>query len=329
MKKPVALITGIAGFAGSHLADELLSAGYNIYGTYLPDESLENINHFKKFIKLYKLDILNASKCKSVFSKINPDYIFHLAAFSSVGQSIQKENSCFKINIDGSINVFQAASNLKKLKKIIFISSSEVYGNFPKSVKVLKEDYPCKPISPYAISKLTGEHIARYYHKFHNLPICIARSFNHSGPKQNENFVISAFSKQIALIEAGKQKPIISVGDLSAKRDLSDVRDIVHGYRKMAEIGKPGEVYLLCSSSSISIKEVLKKLLSLSNCKIKVNIDKSRVRKNDIPVIKGSNAKAVKELDYKSRYPLITTLTDSLNFWRKKISENGLKATRS
>ncbi|MEA1980268.1 MAG: GDP-mannose 4,6-dehydratase [candidate division Zixibacteria bacterium] len=321
MSKKSALITGITGFVGSYLAEELLNNNFEVYGSYLPDESFENIAHLKS-LNLSKLDILNSSRCKIVIKKIKPDYIFHLAAFSSVGQSLKFEKECYKINVTGTSNIINGALELEKLKKFIFISSSEVYGLTANKFKSLKETHPVSPNSPYAVSKLIAEYACFANYKMFKFPAVVARSFNHTGPRQNINFAIPSFSKQIAEIEAGFSNPIIKVGDLSNFRDISDVRDIVKGYRKLALKGKNGEIYNLCSGKSQSLKNLLDILLSYSNTKISIKKDKSRFRKSDIPYLKGSKAKAVKELSYTSRYNLKTTLKDSLNYWRTKIADN-------
>jgi GDP-4-dehydro-6-deoxy-D-mannose reductase len=148
--------------------------------------------------------------------------------------------------------------------------------------------------------------------------VVIARSFNHSGPRQNDNFVIPSFAKQIAAIEAGRRQPVINIGDLSARRDLSDVRDIVHGYRLLAEKGRPGEVYHFCCGKAVAIKSILDSLLKLTSRPIKAKTDKRLLRKTDIPVLRGSNRRIVKELGYKTRYTLKDTLSDTLNYWREK-----------
>lgn len=318
MKNRKALITGIAGFAGSHLAQELLDNNYQLFGTYLKGESLENISQIKSRLTLLPLDITSEKSCIKVIERIKPNYLFHLAAFSSVGLSFGREEETYKINIFGTLNLLKANLSNKHLKKFIFISSSDCYGN-TGSDKAIKETTRLNPRSPYAISKVTAEEISLYYHSNYKMPVVISRSFNHTGPRQNGNFVIPSFSRQIAEIEKGKKKPVMTVGDLSTKRDFSDVRDIVRGYRLMAEKGKVGEIYNLSSQKSVSIREILDILLSFSEKSIKVKTDKKKFRKNDIPVIKGSNYKAVKELGFKRRYTLKTTLKDSLNFWREKL----------
>jgi len=320
MKKPSALITGITGFAGSFLAEELLAHGYKVSGTVYNNEPTDNIAAVKKDLQLVALDILKAEKCRRAIKKIKPDYIFHLAAIASVGQSFHLERTTFKINFDGTLNMLEAARDHPGLKKFIFIGSAECYGIFEPKGKTLTEKQPFNPVSPYGVSKVAAELLTKYYTLHHHLPTGIARPFNHSGPRQNEHFVIPAFARQIALIEAERQGPVIKVGDLTPERDLSDVRDIVAGYRLIAEKGESGEVYQLSSGKAVSIKKVLDTLLKLSDKTIKVKTDKERLRKVDIPILRGSNRKAVQKLGFKLRYSLQDTLKDTLNYWRNQLA---------
>ncbi|MFZ5980567.1 MAG: GDP-mannose 4,6-dehydratase [Candidatus Zixiibacteriota bacterium] len=320
MKKPVALITGVTGFAGSFLAEELLAHGYDVAGTVYKNEPTDNIEAIKKDVCLAALDILKPDKCRRVINKIKPDYIFHLAAIASVGQSFRMERLTFDINWNGTLNMLDAAVTLNGLKKFVFVGSADCYGIFNPKDKTLTEEQPFDPISPYGVSKAGAEMTTRYYARHYQLPVGIARPFNHSGPRQNENFVIPAFARQVALIEAGKQGPVVEVGDLSPRRDLSDVRDIVRGYRLIAEKGASGEVFHLCSGKTVSIQKVLDTLLKLSTRTIKVKTDRTRLRKADIPILRGSNQKAVNKLGFTIRYTLQETLKDTLDYWRDQIA---------
>ncbi len=320
MRKKNAFITGIAGFVGSWLAEELLNHGYVVHGAVLAEEPLDNIAHLKSDLKLSKLDITNAAQCRRLLKKIAPDYIFHLAAFSSVGQSFAHDRAAYRINFDGTLNMLEAAADLSRIKKFLFTSSADCYGLFKPENKTLREDQPLNPISPYAISKVAAEHACRLFSRQGRLPVNIARSFNHAGPRQNENFVIPSFSRQIAAIEAGQREALMYVGGLTARRDLCDVRDIVRGYRLMAAKGKAGETYQLCSGRTLSIAQVLSRLLAMSTSRIRVRTDRSRIRKNDIPVLRGSNRKAVQELGFETRYKINITLRDTLDYFREKLS---------
>lgn len=320
MTKPSALITGIAGFAGSYLAEELLAHGYAVSGTMLKNESLENLDGIRKQIKLVTLDVSDAAACRKTIKRFRPDYLFHLAAMASVGKSFGAERATIRVNVEGTLNLLDACRVQRNLKKFILISSADAYGRQRVNGKALTESVPLEPISPYGISKAAAEYLVRYYHRVYETPAVIARSFNHTGPRQNDNFVIPNFCRQIAMIEAGQAEPIVRVGDLSARRDISDVREIVRGYRLLAENGKPGQVYQLCSGKAESIDRLLKMLLAMSERKIKVVKDKSRLRKADIPILKGSNRKAAREVGFKARIPLAETFEATLNYWRARVS---------
>ncbi len=316
-RKSKILITGIAGFAGSHLAELLLSHDYEIYGLIAPNEPTDNIRQIIKNLELKTVDITDQSRVSRIIKAIKPEYIFHLAAMASVGQSIQKERLTYQVNIFGSLNILESALSQKNtLKKLVFISSSDCYGIFSPANKLLKETQLLNPISPYGISKATMEYIAKYYFRQYNLPVVIARSFNHTGPRQSDIFVVPSFCRQIALISAGLNKPEMVVGDLTVKRDLSDVRDIVKGYYLAGIKGKSGEIYQFSSNRAISIEKLLKKLLKISPIDIKVIIDKKRLRKSDIPILKGSNSKARKDLGWIPQIRLEKTLQDTLQYWR-------------
>ncbi len=312
------VVTGVAGFAGSHLAELLLAKGYRVYGILAPGERLDNIRHIKNDLTLDRFDITKPARVDSYLRKIKPRYLFHLAAFASVGQSFRKERLTYDVNFTGSLNVFESAVGLTKLKRLVFIGSSECYGIFSPSGKLLTESQPLNPVSPYGISKAAGEFLAAYYARQYRLPVVIGRAFNHTGPRQSETFVVPSFCKQIAAIEAGHGRPVMKVGDLSVRRDLSDVRDVVGGYYLMAVRGKPGEVYQFSSGKAVAIKSVLEKLLHLSPVNIKVDTDTSRFRKADIPVLRGSNKKAYNQLQWRTQYRLQDTLHDTLEYWRDK-----------
>lgn len=325
-KRNRALISGIAGFAGSFLADLLLSEEYEVCGFLAPHESTENVDHIIREIKLERFDILNREKVSQFIKKTKPDYIYHLAAFSSVGQSFANERMTYDINFTGTLNMLEAATQLREaLKKLVFIGSSDAYGVFAPRGKTLTEEQPFNPISPYGISKVAAEYLTQYYRRQYNLPAVVIRAFNHTGPRQNEYFVVPSFCKQIAQIERGHSRPQIMVGDLSARRDIADVRDIVCGYYLAAQKGCSGDVYQLCSGQAVAVRTILDKLLKMATVKIKVNVDKSRFRKSDIPMLKGDNLKAKMQLGWHRRFGLDDTLRDTLQYWRERIKQRTQK----
>jgi len=261
--KRTAFVTGIAGFAGSFLAEELLTAGYRVHGAVMPGESLENLAAIESEVTLDRLDITNPKTCQTLIRRVKPHNIFHLAAFASVGRSFEDERRVFRVNVEGTLNMLRAARELTKLNRFMFVSSPDCYGLFRPKAKTLTEKDPLSPVSPYGISKTAAEQLCRLYFGKYGLPVVIARAFNHSGPRQSPDFVVPAFARQIALIEANRQRPSIAVGNLTARRDISDVRDIVRGYRLLVEKGQPGTICQLCSGRAVTMRSVLNKLLSL------------------------------------------------------------------
>lgn len=316
------VITGIAGFAGSHLAELLHSKGYRVFGLLAPGEKTGHLKTIKSELTLERFDIRNGDKVSRFIRRVKPQYIYHLAAFSSVGQSYRMVQSVYEINLFGTLNLFEAANNLPgKIKKVLFVSSADVYGVFSPKTKTLTENQPLNPISPYGISKAAGEYLSALYYRQHGLPIVIARAFNHTGPRQSDVFVVPSFCRQIAEIERGRKQPVILVGDLSSRRDLSDVCDIVRGYYLAVQKGQPGRVYQFCSGRAVSIKSVLSSIIGMSEYKIRVKTDKKRLRKTDIPCLRGDNKRAAKELGWHCRYKLNETIRDTLGFWRKRVLE--------
>lgn len=318
-QRPKALITGITGFAGSWLAEELQGLGYEVCGTVMPGESTDKIDHLKSDLRLSRLDITKPASVARLIAKLAPDYILHLAAFSSVGKSFQSERAVFDVNVGGTLNLLEAAHSDASLRAFLFVSSPDCYGLFKPPGKTLTEDQPLAPVSPYGISKAAADHMCRYYFRQYGLPVIVARAFNHTGPRQDPNFVAPSFARQIAQIEAGQRRPILRVGNLGARRDLTDVRDIVRGYRLLIERGQPGQVYQLCSGRAVAIEQVLKQLLRLSPIEIEIQTDSARMRPIDLPVLRGSNRKATSEVGFELRYKLKTTLFETLEYWRARV----------
>ncbi|MCH9032483.1 MAG: SDR family NAD(P)-dependent oxidoreductase, partial [candidate division Zixibacteria bacterium] len=283
------LVTGGAGFAGSHLLELLLEEGYKPFASVNSDESIENISHLKKSIEIIRCDVRNKKQVEKMISKVGPVWVFHLAAISSVGDSFDNDRLTYEVNFTGTLNLLESLRNSAMLQKFISIGSPDCYGIFSPHAKLLKEDQPLNPISPYGISKVAAENIARLNFRQQGFPAVFVRPFNHTGPRQADRFVIPSFCKQIAEIENGLRKPVLMVGDLSARRDLSDVRDIVSGYLLAAQKGQPGEIYHLSSGRAVAISTTLKTLLGLTEREIKVKVDPERLRPVDIPCLKGDN----------------------------------------
>ncbi len=312
-----AYITGICGFAGSWLAEELLACGYRVRGAALPGESDANLAHLGRKVAVDRFDITDPEACRRFVVKARPDYLFHLAAFSSVGRSFAQGGLTFRVNVFGTYHILEAVRGRKWLKKMVLVSSSDVYGPVGKKDLPLKPNHPLNPVSPYAQAKVAAEYLARTYADQYDVPVVTARSFNHSGPRQNPDFVIPAFCRKIVEAERFGKKTI-ATGNLSARRDISDVRDIVRGYRMLAEKGAAGKVYHLCRGRAYRIGDLLKRLIGLSDIHIEVTRDPALYRKTDIPALQGSFHATRKEIGWKPTIDIGKTLSDTLRYWRER-----------
>jgi len=316
-----ALIVGAAGFVGGYLIDELASNNYEVYATKLPNEFIDS-----KSCNVIDLDILIENDISAILEKICPDVIFHLAAQSSVALSWKKPALTLDINVRGSVNLLEATRNCKSkpssLKtKVILIGSGEEYGKVNKEENPINETNQARPGNIYAASKACQNMLGKIYADAYDMEVLMVRAFNHIGPGQSPDFVVSNFCKQTAEIEAGLVKPVINVGNLSAKRDFTDVRDIVRAYRLLSinGNGKKGETYNIGSGKAIEIKEILDIIISNSASKIEIEIDESRYRPVDVPVIEADIKKINDCTGWKPVIDLNLTITDTLQYWRSKI----------
>ena len=312
------LITGITGFAGSHLAEYALSKGTEVYGSMRWRSKTENIEHIKDKINLIECDLKDLSSVNALIEISKPDYIFHLAAQSFVHTSWHAPAETLSTNVLCQVNLLEAVRH-KRIDPIIQIAgSSEEYGLVYENEIPVKETNPLRPLSPYAVSKVAQDLLGYQYHKSFGLKIVRTRGFNHTGPRRGEVFVSSNFAKQIAEIEKGKNESVVKVGNLEAKRDFTDVRDMVKGYWLALENGKPGEVYNICSGKAWTIREVLDILLSKSKVSAKVEQDPERLRPSDVPILCGDNSKFSQETGWQPEIPFDKTLEDLLNYWRDR-----------
>jgi len=314
-----ALITGITGFVGSHLAEYLLSYGYEVYGLVRWRSRMENIETIRDRIVLLDSDIKDASSVKEAIRKIQPDQIYHLAGQSFVLSSFTIPAETFLTNVMGELNIFEAVREVKCETLILVAGSSEEYGLVYEKELPINETNPLRPLSPYAVSKVAQDLLGFQYFKSYGMKIIRTRAFNHTGPRRGEVFVTSNFAKQIAEIEKGKKEPVLWVGNLEAERDFTDVRDIVKGYHLALLKGEPGEVYNLCSGYAWKISKILEYLLSLSKVKLEIKTDPSRLRPSDVMRLLGDGNKFRRKTGWKSEIPLEKTMEDLLNYWRAKV----------
>lgn len=317
MKK--ALITGIAGFAGSHLAELLLDKGYEVYGITRPRSKADNIDHIKRKLHLEDADLMDSHSMYAVLTKIKPDYIFHLAAQSFVQTSWASPASTMEVNVVGTVHLFEAVRRAGIEPVIQIACSSEEYGLVKPEETPIKETNPLRPLSPYAVSKVAMDYLGFQYHQSYGMKIVRTRGFNHTGPRRGEVFVTSNFAKQIAEIEKGRSGPVIYVGNLEAKRDWTDVRDMVAAYLLSVQKCEVGEVYNICSEKTVQVGDMLEMLLSMSKVKITIKEDSERMRPSDVEILLGDCSKFRKATGWKAEIPFEQTVKDLLNYWRERV----------
>lgn len=317
---PRVLVTGVTGFAGSHLVDYMLTRGdCEIFGIQRWRSRTENIEHLKPGqITLLECDLRDATSTIDTVEKARPDLIFHLAAQSFVPTSWIAPTESLTTNVLAQVNIFEAVRRLGLKCRIQLACSSEEYGMvFPDEVPI-KETNPLRPLSPYAVSKVAQDMLGYQYWMSWKVDSVRTRGFNHEGPRRGPVFVASDFAKQIADIEKGRKPPVLSVGNLDAKRDFTDVRDMVRAYWLALEKCAPGEVYNICRGQCWTIRETLDMLLGMTKTKIDVRQDPARLRPSDVQILLGDNTKFVKATGWQPTIPFETTLRDMLEYWRSR-----------
>jgi GDP-4-dehydro-6-deoxy-D-mannose reductase len=310
------LITGISGFVGRHLVQHLLETVPNaeIHGVtqqQTPQDTSSATYH--------TLDLRDVQAVRDLLAKIQPEQIYHLAAQAFVPTSFEDPWDTLENNIRSQLNLILACLSQNMKPRFLVVGSAETYGMVKPEDIPIHEEIPLRPSSPYSVSKVAQDMMGLQYHISHQLPIIRVRPFNHTGPGQDERFVVPAFAMQIARIENGLQVPIVKVGDLSAERDFTDVRDVVRAYRLVVEQGVPGEVYNISSGASHSIQSVLDELCNQSTLPIKVETDPARMRPNAIPVLRGDATKLQKATGWQPAISFNQMLKDVLNDCRQRI----------
>lgn len=304
-----ALITGIDGFVGYHLYKLLLTQGIEVHGTTILED------YTNEEVTVHKMNLLDKANIKEVITKVQPDYIYHLAGQSAVGLSWKAPVLTMEVNVSGTINLLDVIRIQNKTCRTLIIGSSDQYGPVTPEMCPIKESKSLNPVSPYGISKCTQEQMAKLYTQAYDMDIVMVRAFNHIGPMQGINFVIADFASKIVAIEKGAE-PVLKVGNLAAYRDFTDVRDIVKGYTLLMTKGHKGEVYNIGSGKGIQIQEVLDALLSLAQVSIKVEIDTKKLRPIDVPKVECDNRKLKNHTGWTIANDIHQTLKDTLDYWR-------------
>jgi len=317
-----ALITGVTGFAGSHLADYLIThTDLEVFGTDISSND-RNIAHIKGDIDFVLGDMSQPDVASHVLAETKPDYIFHLAAQAFVPVSWRDPWQTLANNIRAQLNILQALVETAARPRVLIAGSADEYGMITPDELPISEATPLRPYSPYAVSKIAQDMLGYQYYASHDLPIVRVRPFNHIGARQSPAFVTSDFAKQIAEIEAGWHEPELKVGNLEAKRDFTDVRDMVRAYHLALEHGEAGDVYNLGAERAYSIREVLDMLLGMSEAEIEVVPDQSRLRPSDVPVVVCDCSKFRRRTGWLAEVSLRESLRDVLHYWRDRVAED-------
>jgi len=288
-----ALVTGASGFVAGWLRRHLEACGDEIVPV---DESI---------------DIADGPALTAKVVASAPDVIYHLAAFSHVGQSWEEPRETFRVNAVGTLELLHAAMACVVPPRVLLVGSAEVYGSVTAADLPLTEASPLRPVSPYAASKVAAEYLGLQAYLGHGLPVMSIRAFNHIGPGQNANFAVPAFARRIIDAQAEGQ-PFLAVGNVSARRDFTDVRDVVRAYRLLAEQGRPGEAYNVCSGQDVSIEEVARRLLALAGADLELRVDPELVRPVEVPVLLGDASKLVAVTGWRPEHDMDETLADVL-----------------
>jgi GDP-4-dehydro-6-deoxy-D-mannose reductase len=316
-----ALITGANGFAGSHLAEYLLEhTDIAPYGLGLGHQ--EHIAHLKGKLIFSEDDLCDPERVKGVLAEIRPDLIFHLAAQAYVGVSWQDPWATLANNIRAQLNILQAVVGLSLPARVMVVGSNEEYGLVRPDELPVKETNPLRPDNPYGVSKIGQDMLGLQYHNSYGLQVVRVRPFNHIGPRQSEQFVASAFARQIAEAELGLREAVIRVGNLSSQRDFTDVRDVVRAYYLILVQGQAGEVYNIGSGVPRLISHLLDTLLKLSKLNIKVQQDPARLRPSDVPIIYCDPSKLKACTGWQPTISFEQSLYDVLEYWRERIRQD-------
>lgn len=315
-----ALITGINGFVGSHLAEYLLAhTDWQVAGTvYGPTH---NIDPIRDRLELYPGELSRLEAVEALLDQARPDVVFHLAAMAVTGRSWQDPAGTIALNVTMQVHILQAVVNLGLRCRVLCVGSGEEYGAIAPDDLPVDEDTPFRPNNPYAVSKIAQDMLGLQYHLSYGLDTIRVRPFNHIGPRQGLGFVVSDFASQIARIEAGLEPPLLRVGNLQAQRDFTDVRDVVRAYRLLIEHGRAGEVYNVGSGRAHAVQEIVDFMVAQSRVPIRVEPDPARMRPSDTPLVICDYRRLNACTGWTPTIPFEQSLSDVLESWRVEIQK--------
>jgi GDP-4-dehydro-6-deoxy-D-mannose reductase len=318
------LVTGAGGFAAPHLIAHLESEGDSPIVAL--GRAARRPHRLPATADYLQVDLADAASTKQAVRQVNPTQVYHLAAQSSVADSLANPLATLTNNVAIQVNLLAALVALGTAPRVLIVGSSEQYGLVRTDERPLPETTELRPLNPYAVSKIAQDLLGYQYFQSHRLPVVRARPFTHIGPGQEPRFVTPAFARQVARIEAGLQPPVLRVGNLDAERDISDVRDVVRGYRLLLRDGEPGEAYNLGSGRLVSIQSLLDQLLALSSVEVRVERDPARLRPSDAPPQLADCRKIERQAGWRPYCTLTDSLRAVLQDWRTRVAELGDRA---
>ncbi len=320
-----ALITGINGFVGGHLAEHLLATGnWEVWG--LARSPVVALPELAGKVQMVQADLADAEATMRAIVTARPNVIFHLAGQPFVPESFRDPARTLTINTLGALHIFLALIEYRMTTRVVVVGTNEEYGKIDPDDLPVDETTPLRPTSPYGVSKAAQSLLALQYHYSHGLDLVRVRPFTHIGPRQNERFVTAAFARQIARIELGLQPPVVQVGNLAAQRDITDVRDVVAAYALLAEHGESGEVYNVGSGRAVMVRELLDMLLAECAVPVEVRLNPELMRPIDIPMVVCDASRLRARTGWQPRYSLAETLHDILAYWRERARAEAVSA---
>jgi len=311
------LVTGIDGFAGSHLSDLLLRRRHSVHGTIRGDRPAPRAELAPR-VQTHHVDLHDRDRVDTLVREIQPQWVFHLAALSSPAASWDDPAETIAINAGLEANLLAALVRQKPMPRVVVVGSADEYGRPVGGARRLDEATPLRPVSPYGVSKVTQDLLALQYHLSHGLAAIRIRPFNHAGPRQAPSFAVASFAQQIARIELGKQPPVLKVGNLEARRDFTDVRDVVRAYLLAAEKGKPGEVYNVGSGTATRLREIVALLLKMTRTSISLEVDPARKHAVEAEVYVCDARRFQRLTGWRPKVGLERMLRDTLDDWRRQ-----------
>jgi GDP-4-dehydro-6-deoxy-D-mannose reductase len=314
----VALVTGVTGFAGGHLAEALLARGeVEVHGLSRRGQWPGEWRRLADRVQLCACDLCDRACLERVLREVRPAQIYHLAGYPHVSRSLQEPELAWTGNLTATRTLYESVAACGLEPRILYVGSGQVYGEPPTADAILDETCLFYPGTPYAAAKAAADLASYQYTRTHGLDIVRARPFNHVGPRQSAQFAVAHFAEQIARIEAGKQPPLLETGNLSPERDLTDVRDTVRAYVRLLEGGRTGEAYNVCTGRTQSMQDVLDRLLRLTRVAVEVRQRQELVRPRDPAALRASSDKLRRETGWTPAFSLDQTLSDMLEYWRK------------